>query len=92
MGEQNQGEFFRRCGGLDVARGFAGASKRRVGIADPLRVLDGRWLSGIPDVGDEGVCFCFAPFVRLGRSELAVHHANLVNDGLGGARFGGGQK
>ena len=44
-------------------------------------LLDRRRVGGIPDVGDEGVRFCVAPFVRLGRSELAIHYADFVDDG-----------
>ena len=90
VGEQNQREFFWSCDGLGVARGLASAAERCIGGADPLGLLEGGGIGGIPDVGDEGVGFCAAPVVRFGRSELAVHYPDFINDDFGGAGLGSG--
>jgi len=84
--EENQREFLGRCDGLGVTRGFTRA--RNIGGANPLRLLDSSGIGGIPDVSDEGVGLCAAPVIRFGWSELAVHHADFINDGFGGAGLG----
>jgi len=70
--EQNQREFFGAWEDGRVQSGFSGFCEWIIEGANPLHLFAGGGIGGIPDVGDEGVRFCAAPFVRLGRSELAV--------------------
>lgn len=92
VGQKNQREFLRCCDERGVWCGFSSFGKRCVFMADPLHLLDGGGIGGIPNVGNEGVRFCAAPVVRLGRGEMAIHYADLVENSLGRAGFGGGKK
>src|SRR5271170_4583101 len=89
VGEKNQREFFWGCDEVSVRSGFPGLAEWVIGRAYPLYLLDGGGVCGIPDVSDESVRLCAAPIVRFGRSELAVHHTDFIENALGSSCLGG---
>src|SRR5580704_10836151 len=87
--EKNQWEFFWGCDEMSVWCGFSSFAEWVIGGTDPLHLLDGGGVGGIPDVGDESVSLCAAPIIRFWRSELAVHYAHFIENSLWRACLGG---